>query len=245
MAISKKAVNDPVNIEKVSKLLQKLDIKYKETSHYILSFIHRSIVNERPDFTPEHNERLEFLWDAVLELVITDKLFKDFPKKPEWELTDIRSALVRWKNLAVITRELGFSDYLFMWNWEEKMWWRSNDYILANTLEAFIGAMYVDLWIEKTRDFIIKHIYKTLDSILENNLTKDYKTLYQEYSQSKYDITPNYKLISDSWPDHDKHFEVGVFLEEKMSWTWQWTSKKKAQEQAAKNAYMNISWDMI
>ena len=111
MVIVRKAIEDEIQIKKVSNLLEVLGIDYKNISNYILAFIHRSIVNERPDFAPEHNERLEFLWDAVLELVITWNLFVNFPEKAEWELTDLRSAIVRWKNLAKIAKSLWFSEF--------------------------------------------------------------------------------------------------------------------------------------
>ncbi len=241
MVITQKVTQNSIYIEKISNLTQKLNIKVKNISIYILAFIHRSIVNERPDFAPEHNERLEFLWDAVLELVITDILFKEFPEKPEWDLTDIRSALVRWKNLSLIARKLDFSQYLFLWNGEEKTWWRENDYILSNTVEAFIWAIYLDLWIDEVKKFILEHIYETLWNILEHNLTKDYKTIFQEHAQAVYEITPSYKLISDCWPDHHKTFEVWVWLWEENFWYGKWTSKKKAQENAAKNAYLKLT----
>lgn len=237
MVVTKKAIESEYEIEKVSKLLNWLWIEFKDISSYILAFIHRSIVNERMDYAPEHNERLEFLWDAVLELVITDELFNDFPEKPEWELTDIRSAIVRGKNLACVAKELNFQNYLFLWKWEEKTWGRDNDYILANTLEAFLWALYIDLWYNQAKDFVLKYIYITLEDILEKNLTKEFKTLFQEFAQAKFDITPSYQVLKEEWPDHNKNFEVWIFLEEKQVWIWFGSSKKKAQEAAAKDAY--------
>jgi len=224
-------------IDDVSFLLNSLHINYRNIEDYIKAFVHKSIVNERPDFIPEHNERLEFLWDAVLELVITDNLYRDFKEKNEGELTDIRSALVRWKNLALISRKLGLNNYLFLWKWEELWWWRESDYLLANTLEAFIWALYMDLWIDDAKKFINTHIYTTLDDIIENKYFKDFKSLIQEYVQAEFDITPTYEVILEEWPDHDKNFKVWVFIWEKQIWEWSWSSKKKAQEDAAKNAY--------
>jgi ribonuclease-3 len=202
-----------------------------------LAFIHRSVVNERPDFAPEHNERLEFLWDAVLELVTTDRLYKDYPEKTEWELTDIRSALVRWRNLAIISKKLWFNEYLILGNWERKTGWAENDYILANTVESVIWAIYLDLGFEVARDFIIDNLYKTsIDNILEKRLFKDAKSSIQEYVQAKFEITPNYKLLSESGPDHNKNFEVWAYMWEKQIWKWTGSSKKKAEEQAAIDA---------
>jgi len=227
--------------KKILWLLNEINLVPKDISLYILAFIHRSIVNERPDYTPEHNERLEFLWDAVLELVITDALYNKFSKKSEWELTDIRSALVRWRNLAEIAKKLNFSEYLFLWKWEEKTWWRENDYILANTLEAFLWAIYLDLWIDIARDFILEYIFSTLEWILENKLTKDFKTIFQEFAQAEFDITPDYKNLLESGPDHNKTFTVWIYLWDKQVGEWIWSSKKKAQEKAAEDAYLKLT----
>ncbi len=241
MVITKKAIESEICINKLSGLLEKLELEAVDISKYILAFIHRSIVNERPDYTPEHNERLEFLWDAVLELVITNNLFKDYPKKPEWELTDIRSALVRWTNLSKVARVLDFPWYLFLWKWEEKSGWRDNDYLLANVVEAFIGALYLDKWFLEAEEFINTHIYTTLENILDNNLTKDFKTLIQEHAQAEHDITPTYQVLEESGPDHDKNFLVWVFLDEKQIWKWAGSSKKKAQEEAARDGYQSLN----
>jgi len=239
MVVTKIAFKSKVHIDKILKLLETLFIKPKSTDNYILAFIHRSLVNERPDFAPEHNERLEFLWDAVLELIITSNLYNDFPNKSEWELTDIRSSLVRWKNLAQIARKLWFTNYLLLWKWEELWWWRENDYLLANSLEAFLWAIYLDLGYFEAEKFVNRFIYSTLNKILEENLVKDYKSLLQEYTQLEYMITPNYKVISETWPDHNKEFISWVFLWENKIWEWKWSSKKKSQENAAKKAFLN------
>jgi len=221
-------------------LLSNLEVPFSNISVYILAFIHRSIVNERNDFAPEHNERLEFLGDAVLELSITKRLYNNFPDKQEWELTDMRSALVRGRNLAEVAKKLNFQEYLFLWKWEEKSWWRENDYILANTVESFIWALYLDLWYEVAWDFIEKYIYSTLDDILDKKLFKDFKTLLQEHSQAIFDITPHYEVLSDSGPDHDKNFSIWVYLKDKLIGEWSGTSKKKWQEKAAENAYLQL-----
>ena len=240
MVITKKAVDNPSAQVKIQELLDTLSIEARDIKVFILAFIHRSIVNERGDYTPEHNERLEFLWDAVLELSITQKLFEDFPLKPEGDMTDMRSALVRGRNLAEVAKKLWFQEYLFLWKGEEKSWWRENDYILANTLEAFLWALYLDAGFEKSQSFILDHIYTTLPHILENKLFKDFKTLLQEYTQAENDITPHYKVLADSGPDHDKLFSVWVFLDTEEIWKWEGSSKKKAQEKAAENAYKHL-----
>ncbi|QFR39228.1 ribonuclease III [Candidatus Gracilibacteria bacterium 28_42_T64] len=237
----KKAVENEILIAKISKLLDSLNIKYNNISPYIQAFIHRSIVNERPDYAPVHNERLEFLGDAVLELIITKNLFNDFPDKPEGDLTDIRSALVRGTNLAKIAKTLGLHDFLILGKGEELGGGRENNYLLANVVEALLGAIYLDGGIEISTSFVDKHIYITLEDILHNNLTKDYKTLIQELAQGKFDVTPTYKIISESGPDHDKDFEVGVYLGEKIIGQGNGSSKKKAQEHAALNGFNKIN----
>jgi len=246
MVIVKKAVENEEYQKKFSEILTSLGIQFQNISIYILAFIHRSIVNERPDFAPEHNERLEFLGDAVLELVVTDNLFRDFPEKPEWELTDIRSGLVRGKNLAKVAKELHFEEYLFLWRWEDLMGGRTNDYLLANCLEAFLWAIYLDLGIIGATHFINTYVYPSLKYILEHNLHKDFKSIIQEYAQAEYDITPSYDLLSSEGPDHDKVFEVGVFLWDKELARAKGGSKKKAQEEAARLAYeKKDSWNII
>jgi ribonuclease-3 len=241
MVVTQQATKNKNYIEKYSDFISDLKIEFKNIELYILAFIHRSVVNERPDFAPEHNERLEFLWDAVLELVTTERLFIDFPEKTEWELTDIRSALVRWRNLALVSRRLGLNDYLILWNWERKSWGSENDYILANTVESVIWAIYLDLWFKITKEFILDNIYKTsISDILHKKLFKDAKSKIQEYSQAEFEITPKYKLLSESWPDHDKNFEVWIYIEEKQIWTGVWSSKKKAEESAAIDACNSI-----
>jgi len=236
MVVTTKAIKNPKYIKKYSELLKDLKIDFLNIESYILAFIHRSVVNEKPDFAPEHNERLEFLWDAVLELVITNELFIDFPEKTEWELTDIRSAIVRWRNLALISKQLNFNKYLILWNGERKTWGENNDYILANTVESFIWAIYIDLGYSEASKFILKYLYSTLDRILKEKLFKDSKSSIQEYVQAKYDITPSYKVLKDEWPDHNKSFTVWVYMWEKLLWEWKWSSKKKAEEDAANNA---------
>lgn len=240
MVITRRAVESDICKKSLEWLLQTLWIEARDIKLYILAFIHRSIVNERNDFAPEHNERLEFLGDAVLELVITSELFSNFPQKQEWEMTDMRSALVRGRNLSQIAKKLHFQEYLYLGKWEEKSGGRDNDYILANTVEAFIGALYLDSGFEKAKEFILKNIYITLEDILKNKLFKDYKTLLQEHVQANGEATPHYEVLWDTGPDHEKLFLVWVFVWKNKIWEWTWSSKKKAQEKAAENAYTTI-----
>jgi len=239
MVVTKSLFENEIYITKITKLLQTLQIFPNSLNNYLLAFVHRSLVNEKPDLSKEHNERLEFLWDSVLELVITHKLFLDYPQKTEWELTDYRSAIVKWKNLADIAKKLWFQEQLILWKWEELGWWREKDYLLANSVEAFIWALYLDLWYEEAKKFILEKIYSKLENIINSDLLKDYKSILQEYTQRVFLITPEYRVLQESWADHEKNYLSWVFLHDTMIWTWNWSSKKKSQEDAAKNAFLN------
>jgi len=240
MVLTKNLYKNDIYINKISFLLNNLKINFNCINTYLLAFVHRSLVNEKPDLSSEHNERLEFLWDAVLELIITEKLFWDFKDKPEWELTDIRSAIVKWTHLAEVAKRLNFNDYLILWKWEETCWWRNNDYLLANCLEAFLWAMYLDLDFEIVKSFVLSNIYSDVYKIISKPSLKDFKSLLQEYTQRDFNITPRYEVIWESWLDHDKNYVSGVFLDNKKIWEWTWSSKKKSQEDAAKNAFSNL-----
>ncbi len=239
MAITKQLFENELYIEKIKTLLHILDIEPISYNNYLLAFVHRSLVNEKPDLSPEHNERLEFLWDAVLELVITSQLFYDYPHKPEWELTDYRSGVVKGKHLADVAKKLWFQEYLILGKWEELWGGRNNDYLLANCVEAFLWALYLDLWYEKTQKFILKHIYSNLEGIIDNDLLKDYKSLLQEFTQRVFYITPEYRVLEESGLDHEKNYLSWVFLREVMIGSGNGSSKKKSQEDAAKNAFLN------
>lgn len=239
MVITKQLFQNDLYITKIKKLLDFLSIEAHSYNNYLLAFVHRSLVNEKPDLSPEHNERLEFLWDAVLELVITSKLFQDYPQEPEGQLTDYRSSIVKWKHLADVARNLSFQDYLILGKGEELGWWRNNDYLLANCVEAFIGAIYLDGGYEIAKEFILKHIYSNLENIIDNDLLKDYKSLLQEYTQRVFFITPEYRVLEESGLDHEKNYLSWVFLWEVMIGSGNGSSKKKSQEDAAKNAFLN------
>lgn len=238
MVLTKQLFENELYINKIQKLLQILDIEAVSYKNYLLAFVHRSLVNEKPDLSSEHNERLEFLWDAVLELTITSHLFFDYPDKPEWELTDYRSSIVKGKHLADVARKLWFSEYLILGKGEELGGGRNNDYLLANCVEAFIGALYLDLWYEQTESFILKYIYSHLENIISNDMLKDYKSLLQEYTQRVFLITPEYRVLDETGADHEKNYVSGVFLKDTLMARGQGTSKKKSQEDAAKNAFL-------
>ncbi len=219
-----------------SPLEKKLGIKFKNKDLLVQAFIHRSYLNENPDFYLFHNERLEFLGDAVLELVVTEELYKKYPKKPEGELTNLRASLVNSKILSVVSKEIGFNDFLLLSQGEAKEKGKARQYILADTFEAFIGSLYLDQQYHVSQDFIKKYLMKELSEIIKNGLYRDAKSSFQEKSQEKDGITPIYKVLREWGPDHAKNFEVGVFLAKELIAKGEGTSKQEAEEAAAKSA---------
>ena len=215
---------------------KKFNLKFKNKDLLIQAFTHRSYLNENPDFYLAHNERLEFLGDAVLELVVTEYLFKKYPIKTEGELTNWRAALVNSKILSVIAKKIGFNDFLLLSRGETKETGKARQYILANTFEAFVGAFYLDRGYEACRKFIEKHVICELPRIIKDRLFKDAKSLFQEQSQEKFGITPTYKVMREQGPDHAKRFVVGVFLKAKMISEGEGLSKQEAESEAAKKA---------
>lgn len=225
-----------------SPLEKQLGIKFKNKDFLIQAFIHRSFLNEKPDFYLSHNERLEFLGDAVLELVVTEELYKKYPKKPEGVLTNWRAALVNAKILSSIAKELEFNDFLLLSQGEQKETGKARQYILANTIEAFIGALYLDSGYDICKDFIKKHIFKKLPHIIEAGLYRDAKSRFQEEAQERKGITPSYNVIKEWGPDHAKHFIIGVFLNKELMAKGEGSSKQEAEEDAAKNALVAKKW---
>lgn len=219
-----------------SLLEKKLGIFFKNKDLLVQSFVHRSYLNENPDFKLFHNERLEFLGDAVLEHVVTEYLFLSFPDKMEGELTAWRASLVNSKILFEIAKELNFSDFLLLSQGEKKDENKSRQYILANTMESFIGGLYLDQGIEVCSKFIKEHIIKHLPRIIEGNLYKSAKSKFQEIAQEKTSITPTYSVIEESGPDHNKIFNMGVYLGKDLIAKGEGKSKQEAEEEAAKKA---------
>ncbi len=223
--------------KKFKNIEEKIGIKFDKFSLLVQAFCHRSYLNENPDFDLNHNERLEFLGDAVMELVVTEHLFLNYPEKLEGELTDWRAALVNTKMISEVAQGLGLSDYLLLSNGERKGCGRARRHMLADTFESLIGAIYVDSGYEKTKGFIEKNlIEKKLPRIISLELFKDPKSELQEIAQEKTGITPEYKVLSESGPDHNKCFLIGVFLEDKKLAQGSGNSKKEAEEKAAKKA---------
>ncbi len=225
-----------------SLLEKKLNINFKNKDLLVQAFVHRSYSNENPDFKSLNNERLEFLGDAILEKVVTEHLYRHYPDEPEGVLTSWRSALVNAKMLSKVANELGFNDFLLLSQGEAKETGKARQYILADTLEAFIGALYLDQGIEVCNSFIEKNIIKELSEIIEKGLFKDAKSRFQEEAQEKLGITPTYKLLKEWGPDHDKNFVVGVYLASKKIAEEKGSSKHEAEEAAAKKALKIKGW---
>lgn len=223
-------------------LQQKLKVTIQDTSLLEEAFRHKSFVNESDDSSLKSNERLEFLGDAVLELVVTNALFIQFPEKEEGELTALRSALVRGRNLSQVAKDLQIGEYLILSKGEFNSKGQEKNYILANLVEAVIGSIFIDQGFQKASQFILDNIYSKLPQILEENSHIDAKTKFQEEAQDKLSITPTYKLISESGPDHSKVFKMGVFLEDNLIGEGEGSSKQKAEQAAANSALQNKGW---
>lgn len=207
------------------------------------SLTHRSFLNENKNLKIEHNERLEFLGDAVLELVITHYLYKKYPDKNEGDMTSIRSALVNAQTCAEVANHLNVNDFLLLSRGEAKDLGRARQYILANALEAIIGAIYLDQGYETARDFIIRHITPMTEKIVKEELWIDAKSKFQEKAQDIVGITPSYKTIKETGPDHDKKFTVGVFLGEQLVAEGDGDSKQDAEQSAARQALKEKGWN--
>ena len=222
-------------MDNLQKLEHKLGVVFKDKNLLKQALIHRSWLNENPESGLENNERLEFLGDAVLELVVTEYLYKKY-KNPEGELTNWRAALVNYVNLSEVAGVLEFNDFLLLSKGEAKDMGRARQVILANTMEAIIGAIYLDHGYETVAKFINKNILCDLEKIIKSKSYKDSKSLFQEQSQEKFGITPNYKVLNETGPDHDKVFEVGVYLNEDMVGKGSGPSKQEAEQKAAESA---------
>ena len=191
---------------------KKIKVSFKDKGLLKQAFIHRSYINENPSAGLSHNERLEFLGDAVLELVVTDFLYRKYPNHNEGELTAFRSALVNAIIISEIALNIGMNDYLLLSKGETKDTGKARQYILANTYEALVGAIYLDQGYGKAEKFITETLLPRTDEIVAKKLWRDAKSLVQEKAQEFVGATPSYKVLSESGPDHDKHFTVGIMF---------------------------------
>ena len=224
---------------KPSELEKQLKLKFKDKKLLKIAFIHRSYLNEHPEVGLPHNERLEFLGDAVLGLIVSEHIYKKFPTHPEGDLTNFRSSLVNAKTLGKASTSLNLGRYLFLSKGEEATGGRERQYILANTFESLIGALYLDQGLAAARKFIEEHLLIYLSEIIKKKLYRDFKSLLQEKSQEELEVTPVYKIIEEKGPDHAKTFRTGVFLGKKKAAEGVGNSKQSAEQEAARSTLEN------
>ncbi len=219
-----------------------IDYAFADKSLLETAFTHRSYVNEHRSEKRSHNERLEFLGDAVLELVVTEFLFKQYPEKTEGDLTSYRAGLVNTSTLSTVATGLGMNEYLQLSKGEAKDIGRARQYILANTFESFVGALYLDGGYDAASRFIHAHLLPLAEDIVARHLWQDAKSRFQESAQEEVGITPSYTSLKEEGPDHDKHFTVGVFLGEEKIAEGEGKSKQEAEQSAARNALTAKNW---
>lgn len=229
--------------DEYSSFEQKLNLDFHNKGLLQQAFIHRSYINENKDSGLEHNERLEFLGDAVLELVVTDYLFKHYPETPEGKLTAYRSALVRTESISAAARNMGMNDLLLLSKGEARDEGKARDYILANTFEAFVGAVYLDQGYEAAKGIIDIELIPNIHDIIKQGLWRDAKSYVQEKAQEIYSETPSYELVSAEGPDHDKHFVMAIYFGNKKIAEGSGNSKQSAQQSAAQSAIDSEGWD--
>jgi len=228
----------PIDLEQLKK---KFAIEIHNPDLFQEALTHRSYLNEHKDYRHPHNERLEFLGDAVLELVVTKYLFDHFDN-PEGELTSFRAALVNGDMLGKIGYDLGVQEFLLMSRGEAKDTGRARNYLVANAVESVIGALYIDQGYDAAKDFIEKRIISHLDEVLAQGLYTDPKSRFQELAQEKTGVTPGYRVLKEWGPDHDRHFIAGVFLGEELVAEGEGISKQDAQREAARQGLIVKGW---
>lgn len=223
----------------IEHLERELNLKFNNKDLLENALTHRSYLNEHKE-VKFSNERLEFLGDAVLQFLSSRYLYEKFPNSPEGDLTNYRASLVCAPSLAEVSLKLGLGEHLFLSRGEEESGGRKREYILANTFEALLGALFLDQGMEPCRKLVEENLLPKIDEVLENQTYKDYKSRFQEYSQEKYNQTPEYREV-DSWgPDHNKVFMMGVYIDKKELGKGEGSSKQKAEQGAAQNALVNL-----
>lgn len=224
------------------KLEKILGVHFKNPDLLQQAVVHRSYLNEHPQFRLGHNERLEFLGDAVLELVVTEYLYSHY-ENPEGELTNWRASLVNSKRLATVSETLGLEPFLYLSRGEQQDGnSKARQSILANACEAIIGAVYLDQGIASASVFIEKNVLSYLEEILEKKLYLDPKSRFQEAAQDKMSITPTYRVLEESGPDHARQFKVGVYLGDQLYGIGEGTNKQEAQTSASQAALQKSGW---
>lgn len=218
----------------------RLGIHFNDLALLERAFIHRSYLNEHPKLGLEHNERIEFLGDAILELVVTDFLYRTYPN-PEGDLTNWRSALVKTESLAAVAEKLQISEYFKLSRGEAKGNARSHALISANAVEAIIGAAYLDQGYDVAKKFITEHIISRLPEILATGTWMDPKSKFQELAQERFGLTPGYRVVDEAGPDHDKVFTIGVYVGDTLYGKGSGSSKQAGQQEAAAAALEKLA----
>ncbi|MCD5389986.1 MAG: ribonuclease III [Candidatus Pacebacteria bacterium] len=230
-------------MEKYLEFEKKFNIEFNNKSLLKQAFIHRSYINENKGLGLEHNERLEFLGDAVLELVVTRFLFEKYPETKEGVLTAYRSSLVRTESISAAARAMGMNDLLKLSKGESRDMGKARDYILANAFESFVGAVYLDLGYESAKGIIAGVLFDNIEQVILEGTWKDAKSYVQEMAQEHYSETPRYELVSALGPDHDKHFVMAIYFGDKKIAEGTGNSKQKSQQDAATNAIEKEGWN--
>ncbi len=221
---------------------ESIGVTFNDAALLRQAFTHRSYLNEHRGQKGGHNERLEFLGDAVLELISTHFLYEKFPDKTEGELTSFRAALVNAVTLSEVASQIGMNDYLLLSRGEAKDVGRARGVLLANAFEALIGAIYLDLGYDAARTFISTHLFPKIDDIIKNRLWQDSKSALQEKVQDAEGVTPYYSVVNETGPDHDKQFVVGVYIKDKLIAEGSGKSKQEAEQAAARAALEIKGW---
>lgn len=228
----------PKNLDQLEKIL---GCRFKNQAWLKQALVHRSFLNEAKDKKISANERLEFLGDAILEFVISELLYQHFPDYPEGTLTNLRSNLVKTETLGQMASQFGIGEFLLMSKGEKETGGQNNPTLLANTMEAIIGALYLDQGLAKVKKFIHQHFLPLLGDLINLGEFKDYKSLLQEKLQAQVKKSPVYQILKESGPDHDKIFQVGVFSQGLLLATGEGKSKQTAEEAAAQAGLEKIS----
>ncbi len=225
-----------------SRFEARIGVTFKDRRLLVAAFTHRSYLNENPA-AGEHNERLEFLGDAVLELAVTNYLYRNYPKQNEGEMTSYRAALVNYQTLAKLAADIGMNEYMLLSYGESKDTGRARQVILANAIEALIGALYLDQGFDKAAEFVATHLYPLIPSIIKAGKWIDSKSLFQEKAQDAVGVTPVYETVREVGPDHDKQFTVAVKLGREVVAEGTGKSKQEAEQAAAENGLKKKGWN--
>ncbi|MDD3487934.1 MAG: ribonuclease III [Candidatus Pacebacteria bacterium] len=228
------------NFKKIEKII---GVQFKNIDLLKQALTHRSFLNEHPEWLDiGHNEKLEFLGDAVIGLITAEYLYKKYPQLQEGELTSLRAALINGNSLLEAAAETGIQDYLLVSKGEKKELKKHQPYFLANAIEALVGAIYLDQGYTEAEKFAKKYLLVKADKIFKTKSFRDPKSIFQEKSQEILSITPTYKLIKSWGPDHAKQFEIGVYLKDKLIAQGEGCSKQEAEVQAAEKALLKKEW---